>query len=547
MLRRGFVFKLSCGIVFVILYFAIINGRFKQPGVSFSQRLSLENKDERLKSQKDKLVVNTVLNSFRDYNCLTTLNGIINQDGDVKFVIPTNDVLLTLPENVLDCLYQRYTTTLQTYCAKRSRHGSVLDGWTLCIDGCYKPTTNTIVHVLSSKNEYRNDHSLENVHHSKVHRFFPKWGIDMSKKLVFIRRKIGQVVDWKHFKEVNLTYAVHKSMDNEDILIMDVDRFTTQTVNHVIESGILNHVQQLLIRTDYSNSIRSNIYYITALNQLRQLYDYGFRIYWSRMEFKCVLQHNRNRTSCVYIHMVYKECRNIVESSIGHGHLVIPDDSTIQRMNQNGHMDLYHRYLTSTQIYCKEVVRLGGVTDGGWDVCNDSKYKPQQPCLVYSFGIKWDFSFDDAIAETYGCEVHSFDPSMNTTDFQRSKHIWFHDVGLLDKKDFFYKKRNWTLSTLTDIREDLGHTARKINILKIDIERSEWAALPDMIRSGSIRDVTQLYIEFHSHGTPRHLQILRLLYNEGFRIFWYHRNPECVLNKQLFQYAWCNEVYFLRQ
>ena len=85
---------------------------------------------------------------------------------------------------------------------------------------------------------------------------------------------------------------------------MDVDRFTTETVNHVIESGILNHVQQLLIRTDYSNSIRSNIHYITALNQLRQLYDYGFRIYWTRMEFKCVLQHNRNRTSCIYIHMV---------------------------------------------------------------------------------------------------------------------------------------------------------------------------------------------------------------------------------------------------
>lgn len=53
---------------------------------------------------------------------------------------------------------------------------------------------------------------------------------------------------------------------------------------------------------------------------------------------------------------------------------------------------------------------------------------------------------------------------MNTTDFQRSKHIWFHDVGLLDKKDFFYKKRNWTLSTLTDIREDLGHTAVRLLI-----------------------------------------------------------------------------------
>ena len=30
--------------------------------------------------------------------------------------------------------------------------------------------------------------------------------------------------------------------------------------------------------------------------------------------------------------------------------------------------------------------------------------------ILLVFRIKWDFNFDDAIAETYGCEVHSFDP-----------------------------------------------------------------------------------------------------------------------------------------
>lgn len=44
MLRRRFVFALSCGIVFAILCFAIIDGRFKKPGVFILQ-------DERLKSQ----------------------------------------------------------------------------------------------------------------------------------------------------------------------------------------------------------------------------------------------------------------------------------------------------------------------------------------------------------------------------------------------------------------------------------------------------------------------------------------------------------------
>lgn len=47
---------------------------------------------------------------------------------------------------------------------------------------------------------------------------------------------------------------------------------------------------------------------------------------------------------------------------------------------------------------------------GNWYVCMDKKFYVSKPCLVYSFGIGNDFSFDDAMAKL-GCEVHSFDPS----------------------------------------------------------------------------------------------------------------------------------------
>lgn len=30
--------------------------------------------------------------------------------------------------------------------------------------------------------------------------------------------------------------------------------------------------------------------------------------------------------------------------------------------------------------------------------------------VILSFSINWDFSFDDVLVETYGCDVHSFDP-----------------------------------------------------------------------------------------------------------------------------------------
>ena len=53
--------------------------------------------------------------------------------------------------------------------------------------------------------------------------------------------------------------------------------------------------------------------------------------------------------------------------------------------------------------------------DGAYYLCKDEPVWPfpqkenKLKCLVYSFGINWDFKFDDAIALS-GCEVHAFDP-----------------------------------------------------------------------------------------------------------------------------------------
>lgn len=66
-----------------------------------------------------------------------------------------------------------------------------------------------------------------------------------------------------------------------------------------------------------------------------------------------------------------------------------------------------------------------GEEDGAWDVCYD---RLAPPCVVYSFGIADDWSFDKALAD-FGCEVHSFDPSIGMDDHDPAKNVHFHNMG----------------------------------------------------------------------------------------------------------------------
>ncbi|XP_067664798.1 probable methyltransferase-like protein 24 [Haliotis asinina] len=146
---------------------------------------------------------------------------------------------------------------------------------------------------------------------------------------------------------------------------------------------------------------------------------------------------------------------------------------------------------------------------GNWHICNDGKFKVKPPCLVYSFGIWNDWSFDDAMG-ALGCEVHSFDPSIGKTSFNRSKNVHFHDLGLSGRdsdtyvptKDIYVKKTTtWKVRRLKTIMEMLGHTNRHLDILKIDIETSEWPAVKDIVASGLFSKVRQFAVEWHLFPT----------------------------------------------
>lgn len=142
---------------------------------------------------------------------------------------------------------------------------------------------------------------------------------------------------------------------------------------------------------------------------------------------------------------------------------------------------------------------------GNWFLCQDEPYKVKEPCLVYSFGIGNDFSFDDAMAKL-GCEVHSFDPSMNMPEHVRNTSVVFHPIGLSTSviKDFnprhdiyVIQDQSWTMMDLLSIMEMLGHKNRVLDYLKIDVEGHEWSVIDYLLKNGITSRIRHFSLEYH--------------------------------------------------
>ena len=166
---------------------------------------------------------------------------------------------------------------------------------------------------------------------------------------------------------------------------------------------------------------------------------------------------------------------------------------------------------------CRVLHYFGGFVrdffvDGQRPVCLDPAVIPELPsyndwvkledytkCLVYSFGINHEWSFDDAM-EKFECQVFSFDPSMYSPNYNRTDQIHFYNLGLANRDETLRinSKRNWTMKSLDSIYHNLlRHQERIIDYLKLDIEFSEFTVLPQIIASGMMDRVRQLGMEVH--------------------------------------------------
>ena len=88
-------------------------------------------------------------------------------------------------------------------------------------------------------------------------------------------------------------------------------------------------------------------------------------------------------------------------------------DRLLKNITQSEAELRFHSLVNTLHVNCtKYMRRMGNTGDEGWDICIPGPYNPKSNCLVYSFGINKDFSFDDAMGKQYRCIVKAFDPSM---------------------------------------------------------------------------------------------------------------------------------------
>lgn len=146
--------------------------------------------------------------------------------------------------------------------------------------------------------------------------------------------------------------------------------------------------------------------------------------------------------------------------------------------------------------------------------------------IVYSFGVGENISFDEELIQHKFCPVYAFDPTPKSKLFIEKRNLpenlFFFDYGLYNHDGYikFYLPENpkyvsgaafnrWgydeqiqkpidiPVKRLSTIMQELGHD--KIDLLKMDIEGSEYCVLKDILDAEI--PIKQILVEFH-HRFP---------------------------------------------
>jgi FkbM family methyltransferase len=191
------------------------------------------------------------------------------------------------------------------------------------------------------------------------------------------------------------------------------------------------------------------------------------------------------------------------------------------------------------------------VTDGHKWLCDPHRLSMKQDCLVYSVGSNGQFSFEIAINHLLpNCEIHVFDPgdfskameqaNLNVTNY----HAWGLKGSRSPNTSAFsscFESENYlknlvktNMKSFREITTELGHTERRIDVIKIDCEGCELAVFEDLIEL----DVRQVLMEVH-HVCDLTTKMFETLLNAGYVIF--HKEPNMIYSN-----GKCVEYSFLK-
>ncbi|RXW16857.1 hypothetical protein EST38_g8995 [Candolleomyces aberdarensis] len=179
-----------------------------------------------------------------------------------------------------------------------------------------------------------------------------------------------------------------------------------------------------------------------------------------------------------------------------------------------------------------EIERLGALGDGGKWVCGLSRVQDKPDCVVYSFGINYESSFEaEILKNTQNCEIWGYDFSVKSfgpeipASLVHRTHFKAFGLGGEDKHGPNDDPPMYTIESLMRMN---GHT--HIDILKIDIEGFEFATLTTLLKpyvnSGAPLPFGQLQLEIHiwEKTFPQYLAWWEMLESAGLRPFWTEPN-----------------------
>eukprot|EP00117_Sycon_ciliatum_P008165 scpid57662/ scgid10986/ len=213
---------------------------------------------------------------------------------------------------------------------------------------------------------------------------------------------------------------------------------------------------------------------------------------------------------------------------------------------------------------CNIMQRLGTLGDGGKEMCDAKRLLAHDRPLVYSFGSKLECDFEKQLKGDFpAADIHVFDPTPGVVEgFSRSQCaalVSFHPTGLggytkslfLDGINHF-PGRNVKLEDLLSIQASLGHQNRVIDVLKIDIEGSEFDAFKHLAANAQNWPGAKLImLEVHLFGNKlgenwrNTLQVFQKLFSDfdamGFRVYYKEINPYD--GKRCVEYALINDKY----